>query len=69
MKTKQPVSGQRWKIVEKKNPLAVHGYFDSKESADRMLREEYPARVARKAWDDKTLTLDDFEVVGIMENW
>ena len=32
----------RYAIVEKKNHLAVHGYFDSKEGAARHLTETIP---------------------------
>jgi len=53
----------KFKIVEKKNHLAVHGLFDSKESAERHLMEVIPAYVARGYFTDKTLRADDFEVM------
>lgn len=52
-----------YKIVEKRNHLAVHGLFDSLERAERHLREVVPTYVARGYYMDKTLTADDFEVV------
>ena len=50
-------------LVEKKNHLAVHGYFDSRERAERHLRETIPVYVARGYFTDKTLRSEDFEVV------
>lgn len=52
-----------FKIVEKKNPLAVHGLFDSRARAERHLKEVIPGYVARGLFMDKTLTADSFEVV------
>ena len=52
----------QFKIVEKKNPLAVHGIFDSRDRAERFLAETIPDYVARRLFMDKTLTADDFEV-------
>lgn len=52
-----------FKLVEKKNPLAVHGLFDSRESAERHLKEVVPGYVARGYFMDKTLTAESFEVV------
>lgn len=51
------------KIVEKKNRHAVHGIFDSRERAERHLREIIPRYVARGYFMDKTLRADDFEIV------
>jgi len=50
------------KIVEKKNPLAVHGLFYSMEQAERHLREIIPEYVRRGYFMDKTLTPDDFTI-------
>lgn len=50
------------KIVEKDNPLAVHGLFDSVERAERHLREVIPVYVARGYFMDKTLTADSFRI-------
>jgi len=52
----------RFKIAERNNPLALHGLFDSRERAERHLREVIPAYVARGYFMDKTLTADDFVV-------
>ncbi len=52
-----------YKIVEKKNHLAVHGLFHSRESAERHLTDVIPEYVAKKYFMDKTLTDDDFEVL------
>lgn len=56
------MSGQFW-IVEKANPLALHGVFSSRESAERNLREQKPVECARGLFMDKTLTPDSFEVI------
>jgi len=53
-----------WKIVEKRNHLAVHQLHSSRESAEKSLREVIPVYVARGYYMDKTLTPDDFEVIG-----
>jgi len=50
------------KIVEKKNPLALHGLFDTRERAERHLREVIPDYVKRGFFMNKTLTAEDFEV-------
>jgi hypothetical protein len=52
----------RFKIVEKANPHAVHGYFDTLAPAERALREDIPEYVARGFFMDKTLRADSFEV-------
>jgi hypothetical protein len=51
-----------FKIVEKKNPLAVHGLFDSRERAARHLTEVIPEYVAKSYFMDKTLMADCFEI-------
>jgi hypothetical protein len=50
-------------IVEKRDHLALHGLFDSKERAERHLTVVIPVYVARSYFMDKTLTPDDFEVI------
>lgn len=50
-------------IVEKKNRLAVHGIFDSRERAEAFTRETIPVYVARGYYMDKTLRADSFEVI------
>ena len=52
----------QYKIVEKANPLAVHGYFDSFERATQFLRDTIPVYVSRGYYMDKTLTPSSFEV-------
>ncbi len=52
----------QYKIVEKKNPLALHGLFDSRERAERHLKETIPGYVAKGYFMDKTLTADCFEI-------
>lgn len=52
-----------FKIIEKKNPLAVHGLFLSRQSAEKHLREVIPVYVQRGYYMDKTLRPEDFEVV------
>lgn len=51
-----------FKIVEKKNPLAVHGYFISRETAERHLSQTIPDYVARGFFMDKTLTAKSFKI-------
>ncbi len=53
----------KYALVEKKNHNALHALFDTKESAERHLRDAIPDYVARKLFMDKTLTASDFEVV------
>lgn len=52
-----------FKLVEKKNHLAVHGLFMSRESAEKHLREKIPVYVAKSYFMDKTLKADSFEVI------
>ena len=51
------------KLVEKKNPLAVHGIFSSKESAEAFLANDVPLYCKNGFYMDKSLTPDDFVVV------
>lgn len=55
----------KFKIVEKKNPLAIHGIFDSFERAEMFLDEAIPMYCERGFFMDKTLTPNDFEVVKL----
>lgn len=50
-------------IVEKKNRLAVHGVFDTRERAEAFLACIIPLYVARSCFMDKTLRADSFEVI------
>ena len=52
-----------YKVVEKGNPLVVHGIFDSKERAEHWLKEVCPRYVERSYFMDKTLTQDSFMIV------
>lgn len=52
----------KYKIVEKKNPLAVHALFDTLQRAERYLNKVLPVYVERGLFMDKTLTVDDFEI-------
>ena len=51
-----------FRIVEKRNPLHVHGLFDRRERAERHLRETIPEYCRRGYFMDKTLTPFDFEI-------
>jgi len=53
---------ERFKIVEKNNPLAVHGLFYTRERAETHLRDVIPLYCARGYFMDKTLTPDSFEI-------
>ena len=50
-------------LIEKQNPLALHGIFDSLERAERHLAETIPVYVARGYFIDKTLTPESFAIV------
>lgn len=50
-------------IVEKDNPLALHGLFDSLDRARRHLADVIPMYVDRGYFVDKTLTRDSFTIV------
>lgn len=52
-----------FKIVEKKNHLAVHGIFDSRERAEWHLRTVIPNYIALGYFMDKTLRAGDFEII------
>lgn len=52
----------KYKIVEKKNPLAVHALFDELQRAERHLNEVIPEYVKRGFFMDKTLTENCFEI-------
>jgi hypothetical protein len=54
-----------YKIVETKNPLAVHGLFDRLPRAEKHLREVTPTYVAKGYFMDKTLTADDFTIISV----
>jgi len=54
----------RYKIVEKRNHLAVHQLHDSLETAEKSLREVIPEYVKRGYYTDKTLKAEDFEIIS-----
>lgn len=51
------------KVVEKKDNLAVHGIFYSRESAQNHIDNVLPGYCERKIFMDKTLTPDDFTIL------
>lgn len=54
-----------YKLVEKNNPLAVHGLFDTLDRAEKHLNETIPLYVQRGYFMDKTLTKDSFEILSV----
>ena len=52
-----------YKIVEKLNPLAVHGIFDNIDRAKLHLEQVVPKYVERGFYMDKTLTADSFTII------
>ena len=50
-------------LIEKQNPLAVHGIFETLERAEKHLANNIPVYVARGYFTDKTLTADSFEIM------
>jgi len=53
----------KYKIVEKNNPLVIHGLFDSKDRAEYHLTRNIPVYVENGYLTDKTLTVKDFIIV------
>lgn len=53
----------QFQIVEKKNPLALHGLFDSVSAAAHHLYKTIPEYVSKGYFMDKTLKADDFKIV------
>ena len=53
----------QFKMVEKANPLALHGLFDTRARAERHLALNVPEYCAKGFYTDKTLTPDSFEIV------
>lgn len=56
-----------YKIVEKKNPLAVHGYFHSLRGAERWLTVNAPEYFLKGYFMDKTLTPDSFTIKKVSQ--
>ena len=53
----------RAKLVEKSNPLDVHGYFISRETAEKFLRDTVPDYCRRGYYMDKSLVPESFAIV------
>lgn len=51
-----------YRLIEKDNPNALHGIFDTLERAQRHLSETIPVYVAKGYFMDKTLTPDSFTI-------
>ena len=51
-----------FKIVEKKNPLAVHAICDTLERAENWIKVKAPEYVSKGYFMDKTLTADSFTI-------
>ena len=51
------------KLVEKSNPLAVHGHFTSRETAEKFLRDTGPDYCRRGSYMDKSLVPESFAIV------
>lgn len=51
-----------YKIVEKKNPLAVHAHCSTELSAKRWIEVNAVEYCAKGYFTDKTLTPSDFEI-------
>ena len=54
-----------YKIVEKKNPLAVHVICDTEERAKAWIQEKSPVYCSKGYFIDKTLTPDSFMIVKV----
>jgi hypothetical protein len=52
-----------YKLVEKKDPLRVHGIFSSLQTANRHLIEAIPVYVAKGYFKDRTLKPNDFTII------
>jgi hypothetical protein len=55
------------KLVEKKDHLAVHGLFATRDSAERHLRDTIPEYVRRGFFTNRGLTADSFEIISNKE--
>lgn len=65
MKTARPKlePAKNFWLVEKAKPLALHGIFMSRQSAERHLRDTIPDYCARGYFMDKTLRPESFEII------
>ena len=55
----------KYKLVEKRNHLAVHALFDTLERAEHHMNEVVPVYIAKGYFMDKTLRIGDFEIMEI----
>ncbi|KAF1042584.1 MAG: hypothetical protein GAK35_02631 [Herbaspirillum frisingense] len=54
----------QFKLVERENHLHLHAVFDTKERAERHLREVIPVYCERGYFMDKTLMPNSFEIIA-----
>ena len=54
----------KYYIVEKDNPIVIHGIFDTLENAQRHLKMNIPNYCRRGFFMDKTLTTESFTITG-----
>ncbi len=54
---------ENFAVVEKKNHLAIHSLFYSREAAEKFVKDIIPEYVKNGYYMDKTLTKDSFEVI------
>ena len=57
-----------FKVVEIKNPLAIHALCSTRESAERWIRELAPVYCAKGYFMDKTLTPKSFEIKPVKKD-
>ena len=58
-----PQSGERFVLVEKANPQAIHGLFYTRERASQHLATQIPIYCTRGYFIDKSLAPESFEVI------
>lgn len=63
MKNKSKPKAPIFKVVEKKNHLAVHAHCSCIERAEQWIKEKAPIYCAKGYFMDKTLTPDSFIIV------
>lgn len=54
---------QTWKVIERRNPLAVHAHCESLASARRWISELAPTYCQRGYFMDKSLTPQSFSIL------
>jgi hypothetical protein len=50
-------------LVEKKNRLAVHAIFETRDRAEHFLRDTVPEYIRKSYYSDKTLKANSFKIV------